>query len=590
MARQRRSFKINPKAIRDIITRQAGSLHKAILEAVMNAIEAGATLIEIVAEGKHLSIYDNGRGIRTRKEIKDFFEHFSNPHSQSEAKIWAQFRMGRGQIFSFGRNTWRTNNFEMFVDVNEDSYYTESGFFQYDLDEEMEAVQGCRIEIDLYKDPIGSYQYSSMQNLQDQVKHQIEFMEVPIYFNGEQLNTPASQCNWDSEDEYAYYLWAVGDQLTIYNVGAYVMDIAASVAGATGVIVSKKVLKVNFARNDIQSDCDVYFPHIACVIQANRIKKTRQTRRRFDKDERIATLHDVRDGIQRWHEVSKIGLILTTSGRVITLDYICKNRQAWTFAERGDTVADKLMQAHKALCIDEDTYKQLGFSGKPGGFFKWLAGHSFDKVSRLYQPFNGIDGEGGLADDFDRTCTIVPHADLTPYERRILKVLEGYDCWEGRVIRMGIADSTCAWTDGFSHITIERNWLGRMSMSNYNNCAIVVGTMVHELSHDCNTNESHVHGEEFYRRFHNICLPDGDGNTPMRYCASFSDSMRRSRIEEQKGAAIRKERKAKDKRDAKLGIGAVAAVKQAARPQFPQWVRQPAKRRPRGKRRIPRGV
>ena len=111
--------------------RQAGTVEKAVLELVMNSIEAqldaqGRTnpkkppqvWIEYIDEGNgKLIVRDPGRGFRNRQEIMNWFAMFGTPHDESEGKKWAEFRMGRGQAFSFGKNTWRTGKFLMVYDL-----------------------------------------------------------------------------------------------------------------------------------------------------------------------------------------------------------------------------------------------------------------------------------------------------------------------------------------------------------------------------------------------------------------------------------------------------------------------------------------
>jgi hypothetical protein len=550
-----RSLKMHEKLLFDVIKRQAGTLDKAILEGVMNAIEAGASKVDIDikedADVVLMSIYDDGNGIGTVEEIEKFFETFGQPHEASENKTWAQFRMGRGQLFSFGKNTWRTGTFEMVVDILNDG-------LEYQLKQNLEQVEGCRIDIELYNNPFGTWRgYNSVKSLKDRVKEQIEFMQVPTFFNGEQVNTPPQECKWDSEDNDAYYSWGVGSNLTIYNLGALVKSIPANTAGTIGVIVSKKQLKVNFARNDIQYDCEVW-QRIQELIKQNRIKKTRKTSRRLYGHEKIAALKDIRDGIQEWDDMKNIGLVETSNGKMLTLDYIRKNRQQWTFVDRGNRFADKLLQSKQAVCLCNETMTVLSYSGDPCDFFVWLTGddRKFNPIARLYCDFEDLTAN--LSDKF----VILSHDDLTVSERRIIKVLEEYGCWAGRQICIGLSDRAVAWTDGRQYIVMERNWLKSMYMNSYRDCALVIATLIHELAHDEDTTESHIHGEAFYSHFHDICFREADGYrgmTPLSAIGSFYADMKRSKIDEQREKEVTKAVKAQAKRDKKIGVDAARA-------------------------------
>ena len=135
--------------------------------------------------------------------------------------------------------------FQMEVDINKWG-------LTYELTENLTPVEGCDITVELYDNPI-PWQYPSIDRFKEAIRELIEFVSVPIFFNGEQLNTPPESLNWTQEDEDAFYLFNAGDKLKIYNLGAYVMSKQVWQTGVSGVVVSKKQLDVNFARNDIQS-------------------------------------------------------------------------------------------------------------------------------------------------------------------------------------------------------------------------------------------------------------------------------------------------------------------------------------------------
>ena len=192
-----RDLAAHPKFLMDGIKRQAGTLQKANLEGVMNAIEAGSPVVRIDLiiddNGKaRLSIGDDGIGIETKEELILHFETFGTPHTESVHKIYAEFRMGRGQMFAFGKNVWRTATFMMVVDIDHKG-------LTYELTENLPYVKGCHIDIDLYRNPIG-YSHNSIANYKECIQKQVRFMEGTILFNGEQINTPASTLKWDFED------------------------------------------------------------------------------------------------------------------------------------------------------------------------------------------------------------------------------------------------------------------------------------------------------------------------------------------------------------------------------------------------------
>jgi hypothetical protein len=590
---KRRNLQAHNKLLLDVIKRQAGTLEKAILEAVMNAIEAGSKLVAIELQadgieankpGAKLIIEDQGKGFRSEKEIIEWFETFGTPHSESENKTWAQFRMGRGQMFAFGRNVWRTGQFEMTVDVDNMG-------LEYELETGLPAFKGCRIEIDLYHNPIGNYNYRSVDVLKSAIKRQIEFMEGVITFNGEQLNTPASKLSWDNEDDDAYYMFGKGQDLAFYNLGAFVMTQSASRAGVTGVVVSKKMLKVNFARNDIQSDCPVY-AGIQDVVKDNRIKKVRKQKRTLNRNERVALLMDLRDGIVEYKDVRGLNLIELSNDRMMSLDKVRQIRTPWSAAPHGDRIADRLLYLEQAVVINEELFDELDYSGEPREFFDWLLREAYAADNRyrgnlrtqwatmkkLYQPFKTGLTTGGLADGFTNKQQRIPQDKWTAAEKRIVKALSKHDCWDGRVICIGTSDTALAWTDGSTFICLAREYLRKTNPSSIWGASHVVMTMFHEVAHNDSTEESHHHGMEFYRNFHNIVAGEGMGWSPAYIMANLPAELRSLRAEDWHEKEQRKEKRAMAARNRKLGVveGENGETKVAKTPKAPK---APAKKK-----------
>ena len=551
---QTKNLKMHPKLLMDIIKRQAGTLEKAVLEGVMNAIEAGASKVEIGLDPEKSILYinDDGNGITSEKEVEQYFATFGTPHEESEHKIWAQFRMGRGQLFSFGKNIWQTSNFKMSVDIKKWGLV-------YKSDKIKTPVKGCNIKIELYENPIGGYPYPTMDSFKDRIQHHVQFMPLFIYFNGKQINTPATEIQWDKEDENAYYSFGYGLDMSIYNLGAFVTKLPVSQTGVPGIVVSKKQLGVNFARNDIQSSCPIY-KSIQEVIRENRIKKTRRkTGGHLTYYERQTTLTDIRDGIQEYDDVKNIGLLLTSSGRYVTLEQIRKNRQFWSFAPEGNRMADNIMQQELAIILEDIVLSNLNYSGERKNFFSWFLqnqsnncqGKGWDIVSNIYRDFQG---KGSLTDGCLEKYSTLADSKLNIIERRVLKSLNKMNYWKGRIITIGVSDSASAWTDGYSFITLNRKFIKRLSLSDAGDVAQLFAMLIHELAHDNDTMGTHLHGEEFYRNFHEICMTKQYYANPLREIRYFSQVMENFRVDEKLQKIREKEEKAKVKRDKKLGV------------------------------------
>ena len=561
-----------------VIKDQAGTLPKGILEGTMNLIEAGSPKGDIVFEvndGKAiLKINDKGRGIPTEKELIEHFETFGTPHDKSENKRWAKFRMGRGQLFAFGKNIWRTATFEMEVDID-------NWGLVYHLKKNLPYVQGCQITVELYENPIDGYSYNSIDRFKDKIRDLVEFVSTPIYFNGEQINTPAEDLKWTFEDDDAYYLFGEGTDLRIYNLGAYVMSRAVYYTGVAGVIVSKKQLEVNFARNDIKSTCPIY-RHIGEVVKDNRIKETRKKKyTAMSANQRIALLFDLRDGVQKYKDLVGKRIFKTSQGKWQTLKMIFSNKQKWTFAPDGSRKADSVMEKGEALCLSSSILSQLGYTGPKASFFNWLLKEqlrnnpsesgwnqnvcSWDRKeiqnnivykTRTHIPYDKNDCIGTetfecLTDGFTSSYTVCPQNKLTIVEKRVLSVLNYFDCWGDRRLSIGRSDEAFAWTDGETYIVLDKNYLKNINLSNKYEIHRLFATLIHELAHDIKTEGSHSHSPEFDARFREIIE---SYRSPFAHVVDFIDKMRRNQMETKKQRLVEKQAEIKRKRDKKLGI------------------------------------
>lgn len=544
-----RSLQAHNKLIMDVIKRQAGSLDKAILEGTMNAIEAGASRVDIdltvTGDKARLTIVDKGRGIKTKDEIIRFFETFGTPHDASEGKVWAQFRMGRGQLFSYGRNVWRTGTFQMVVDIDNKG-------LEWELTENLPEVVGCSIDIELYTNPIGGWY--TIDRMRDSILQQVKFMSTPVFFNGKQvsIDPKSPKLNWTKEDEFAYYLFDTSDGLYVYNLGAFVKIGSSSEFGVAGIIVSKQQLTVNFARNDIKDSCPIY-GHIKDVCYDNRIKQMRKASKWLQPHERIASLVDLQTGRQSYNDVKTFGLFDKSSGGKINLITLKAYKGYLTFAPKGDNVADKLTESNTCLCLDESVLRNVGFHDDPSEFFTWLSA-DLAHLDKMYIPFDIARQQ------LDESYAIISSTNWTMKERRIIKILQRSYAW-GRNIVLGKSDTSRGWTDGQTFIAIDRTYLEKNDPIHAYGAAQIIGLMIHELAHDCNTSESHEHGEEFFRRFHDICR---DRQGPLALISTFRSEIKKARIDEKVDKSARIAKAKAERRERKLGLVEKTEVATAA--------------------------
>lgn len=249
-AAETRTFKPHPALLLSVIRNQAGTIGKAVLELVMNSIDAGCTRVDVELTRHTIKVVDDGKGFLNRQEIEAFFESFGTPHEDGDA-VYGKFRMGRGQIMAFTKNTWRSGQFRMDVDV-------ENKGLDYILETGLPEVKGCAIEGTIYDDMVLSP--SELIYASNHLREQCRFTPAPVYLNGVRINESVEDVKWTEETEDAYIkIDGKSNRLSIYNLGVLVNHEYASVNGVGGLIVSKKALEVNFARNDvIKGKCSVW--------------------------------------------------------------------------------------------------------------------------------------------------------------------------------------------------------------------------------------------------------------------------------------------------------------------------------------------
>jgi signal transduction histidine kinase len=94
---ERRTIRLHANMVFDIISKQSGTLAKALAELATNSLDAGSTLCDITLTETSFSVRDNGRGFVDRFEIENFFETFGTPHAAGERVIG---RHRRGLLFT----------------------------------------------------------------------------------------------------------------------------------------------------------------------------------------------------------------------------------------------------------------------------------------------------------------------------------------------------------------------------------------------------------------------------------------------------------------------------------------------------------
>ena len=377
------------------------------------------------------------------------------------------------------------------------------------------------------------------------------------------MSVDPSTLNWDYEDEHAFYKFSDTSQLKIYNLGVYVMSRTIRDAGVGGIVVSKSMLKVNFARNDVDSTCPLY-QGINKVVLQNKIKKASKQYKSLSADERYSLLMGLRDAEESYYQYEGKRILRLTNNKWISWKMFLKDGRPWCFAPQGDMIADKSMQSNKAVCFDATMVEEMGYDGPMDEFFDWLWA---DAMNGMYYPEQKVQeleslkkqfikfnvnqhvssacGNTTLQDTFSETYNYIPYGKLKKTEKRIVDVLSGLGCWGDRNIRIGVSDVAAAWTDGSSYIALDRTYVSNLSVTNVGAVLNLFTTLSHEMAHDGGSAGTHNHGPEFYEKYYDITKQTYWRN-PLYHVYKFSEVMNKQRIEENRQKEDAKEMKLKE--------------------------------------------
>jgi len=497
-AAETRRFGMHPKLLLDVIQRQAGSLAKAILEGVMNSVDAGAKVCRIEIAENMVVIEDDGKGITKRKEIETFFETFGAPHEDTEGKTYGTFRMGRGQMFAFGKNRWRTGPFEMKVDVKKDG-------LDYELREMPEGNKpGCRIEIELY-DPLYP---GDLAETERTIKKWTRYTpKVEVYINGEKVNVDPAEEKWDHVTPEAYIRLTDTGSLSVYNLGVHTMDLGSYRFGSGGLIITKERLKVNFARNDVQSDCEVWKKIKPFVEKKSEEKAVKKKQLNDGQRQRLTDL--VVQGNPP-PDAKNIKLFTSVTGRHFSAqelnDSIAKYNKKITACNQGNQIGDRLFQQKVAFVMSAETLERFGKTLERVVDYAWgLLDRGYRNDKPTVVAFTELAGD--LNDDFQ----ILDSKDWKANEkvwmdlagRCVGELAGGWREWyeTRRRLVVGVSTGANGWTDGQTYIALDRAFLAGLKFD-VQGFVELGRLLLHELCHHEPDTASHVHGAEFYEAFH----------------------------------------------------------------------------------------
>lgn len=518
MNKKTRNMTVHPAIIMHLIERQAGTLGKAILELIMNSVDAGAEKVSIKMDAAGYEVYDDGSGFKRIEEIEQLFEVLGFPHEENDHRTYGAFGIGRAQQWAFASTVWRTGDMMMDVNVRERG-------MEYDLVHGLEHQVGCAIFGTFYEPKLPS----DIAAVERELTELAAYCPIPVTMNGKKITKDIGQIKWDIETEDAYIKVKDSGSLSVYNLGIKVRDYPGYLLGTGGIIVSKQQLDVNFARNDVLvSRCEVWKRIRKTVQQAVNTSATKKKAKVTD-DMRARLVEQIVHGEIEPSEVEGVRLVKDARGRYHSLAALMRcmigdcgfNRVTMHDGAQGTRRAAELVHINKVAFV---LHSDMG---------EWASGVDTVELCKALlreRPYVDLDRIRSRVVDFavaaesvNSDYELINPKELSKRDRAIMKAMTEASrgiaeaAWWGakaaglepdrcpnrpRRLMFGRSEQALAWTDGDSYIAIDLRHARKIGKG-LNGVTAVASTLLHEYCHDRPSNDAHDHDLEFYEIFHN---------------------------------------------------------------------------------------
>lgn len=354
-----RQLSLHPLAIHTFIKAQAGSLGKALSEAVMNSIDAFASNVDITLNANGFEISDDGKGFQSREEIEAWFETLGFPHDDGNHRVYGKFGMGRAQMWAFARTTWESTRFVMHVDVKAKG-------LDYTLDEVSPGIKGTVIKGEFYE----PMPFARLTAVEMELENLVKYVPGLITLNGRPISKDPSTEKWDLETKEAWMRFDKSmHSLDVYNGGVLVAHFPRYRFRCTGVVITKPsyTLSLNVARNDIlEAECPVW-PNVAKHFPKEEKAAATPARERAPRRKLEEVAREIKAGIRDLEEAVKDypELFISVHGRTIALRDL-QGRYGLSrpvvITPKGDDFGKRLSKLKRALVVSKETLELFGLS------------------------------------------------------------------------------------------------------------------------------------------------------------------------------------------------------------------------------------
>jgi hypothetical protein len=531
-------FELDPQIIHHIIYSQAGSIGKAIIELLMNSVDARAMAVRLSMTKDGFECVDDGNGFANHEDVVRYFGRVGTPHEDGDA-TYGRFRLGRGQIMAHASTVWCSNAWQMTVDTRTMGY-------NYDLDTLNEVIPGCSISGRWYDRLTDTELMSAIQEIRDLVR----YTPISVELNGRIITRDPRTEKWDAEDEFAWYRAKEDGAVSIYNQGVLVRHDPAHMWGAGGLIVSKKAIALNVSRTEIlRKTCPVWkaiakqFSALADDVRS-RLGQHRKTEASRERSARALLAGD--PNIVKIYEKDEVITLLPGKQHVTLETFIGKcryshnkrQRERFTVVENGFEVpkGEAIAREGIAVVVHPKTLERFGCYNAHDlvDCIDRIHGNIREDVSNNGTQFWGLDrlsvpelvAFSTLRDAFIERTLLVTERDALDKETRrawtaLRNVLHHYAavCTSGERYRggptvrggksfqilLGQSNTSEAWTDGNSYIAININAVKRLKSTPLKTATYIFALVEHEIAHEGDSLDC-GHDEAFYQRFHDISI------------------------------------------------------------------------------------
>lgn len=477
------------EAIRQLVMSQSSSPEKAVLELVMNALDHGATKIEIRYDSAGFSVRDNGSGLTDIKSFQSFCL------KQTDSKIFGRFRLGRAQIMGLSHVQWRSCTYLIDVNLFSDEGNSEYGFTKHNG---LEHIKGTIVEGSWYS-KVNVY---SARQLREHLQY-VDFAEITI--NGVAIITSV---NWDYEDDICKIKFKNAYSGTnFYNRGVHIIEHSRHrYRGVDADINFLTSPDLNISRNELSDHCPVV-KHVLKVLNELSLQRNKQKKYHSDEDRKYLIETMLSDEELR-KELLGEPLLQLANKKKESIGGRFVFHKPWCLVDGTHNVelyrksikaGHVVITQHELMVWGVNNLKELYAKVNrllPQGF----------KIPHLQEvTFENIEQVLELETEFIDTASLSP---LQKCQRNCLQYVANGMAKRlkqpQRIIRFGIPkdSATCGWTDGRSFIAINKDVSDRLFASEIgpvNLCLL----LAHEFTH---TSDLNGHDETFYENFHDSII------------------------------------------------------------------------------------